>query len=139
MWVLKTQSVETSTLPPHHTKSLFYLCYKFYYICISFSEEMAPNVTSTPSRIEYEDESALDPLIPAIEKFDGYPKELPGKEYKLKLVWRNIILFVYLHVSSVYGAYLMLTSASWPTVLFGKNFNMKTDPLKLQDLSLMSL
>lgn len=83
------------------------------------SGKMAPNVTTTPSSREFEDEAALDPLIPSIEKFDGYPKELPGKEYEMQLVWRNILLFVYLHAASVYGAYLMLMSASWPTVFFG--------------------
>jgi len=76
---------------------------------------MAPNVTSMPTGVLYEDET-LDPLLPSMQKYDGYPKEVPGPEYKMKLVWRNIILFVYLHAASVYGAYLMVTSASWPTV-----------------------
>lgn len=37
---------------------------------------------------------------------------------KLKLVWRNIILFVYLHLAAVYGLWLMLTSAMWTTGIF---------------------
>lgn len=39
---------------------------------------------------------------------------------KMKLVWRNIIAFGYLHLAALYGAYLMFTSAKWPTIVFGK-------------------
>lgn len=38
---------------------------------------------------------------------------------KLVLVWRNIILFAYVHLAAVYGAWLMITSAMWTTRLFG--------------------
>ncbi|XP_037730458.1 acyl-CoA Delta(11) desaturase [Drosophila subpulchrella] len=34
---------------------------------------------------------------------------------RLKLVWRNIIAFAYLHLAALYGAYLMVTSAKWQT------------------------
>lgn len=37
-----------------------------------------------------------------------------------ELVWRNIILFSYLHLAALYGAFLFLTSAKWQTDLFGK-------------------
>lgn len=37
---------------------------------------------------------------------------------KVKLVWRNIILFAYLHAAAVYGFWLMLTSAQWKTGIF---------------------
>lgn len=39
---------------------------------------------------------------------------------KITLVWRNIILFAYLHVAAVYGLWLMLTSAQWVTGIFGE-------------------
>lgn len=38
---------------------------------------------------------------------------------KIRLVWRNIILFIYLHAAAVYGLWLMLTSAQWITGIFG--------------------
>ena len=44
------------------------------------------------------------------------PTNPPGRS----LVWRNILLFVYLHVASLYGAYLTFTSAMWKTVVCGK-------------------
>lgn len=43
-----------------------------------------------------------------------------AKRRHLKLVWRNIILFAYLHFAAVYGLYLMLSSAKWSTCIFGK-------------------
>jgi stearoyl-CoA desaturase (Delta-9 desaturase) len=39
---------------------------------------------------------------------------------KIRLVWRNIILFAYLHLAAVYGLWLMLTSAQWKTGIFGE-------------------
>lgn len=81
---------------------------------------MAPNITSTPTGVLFEDDS-IDQSIPAVESFEGHqPKELPGKEYKLQIVWRNVILFAYLHTAALYGAYLMITAASWPTVIWGE-------------------
>lgn len=41
---------------------------------------------------------------------------------KIQLVWRNIILFIYVHFAAVYGAYLMFTSARLYTVIFGNLF-----------------
>lgn len=38
-----------------------------------------------------------------------------AKRRHLKLVWRNILLFAYLHFAAVYGLWLMLTSAKWAT------------------------
>lgn len=38
----------------------------------------------------------------------------------IKLVWRNIILFAYLHLAAVYGLWLMLVSAQWKTGIFGE-------------------
>lgn len=42
---------------------------------------------------------------------------------KIHLVWRNIIAFTYVHVAAVYGAWLMLTSASLYTTAFGEYLN----------------
>lgn len=40
-----------------------------------------------------------------------------AREYKL--VWRNIILYIYLHLGSAYAVYLILTSAKLLTTLHG--------------------
>ncbi|XP_055904309.1 acyl-CoA Delta-9 desaturase-like [Eupeodes corollae] len=41
-----------------------------------------------------------------------------AEKRKLKLVWRNILAFGYLHLAAVYGLWLMLTSAKWATIGF---------------------
>lgn len=41
------------------------------------------------------------------------------KPYKRTIVWRNVLLFVYLHLAALYGLYLMLFSAKLATVAFG--------------------
>lgn len=43
-----------------------------------------------------------------------------AEKRKLKLVWRNIMLFGYLHLAAVYGGFLLLTQAKWATVVFCK-------------------
>lgn len=43
---------------------------------------------------------------------------------KIKLVWRNIILFAYLHMAAVYGLWLMLSSAQLVTGIFGELINI---------------
>jgi hypothetical protein len=47
------------------------------------------------------------------------PAELPGPEYKMKLVWRNIIIFAFLHIGAVYG--YMTPKNSWSTIIFSKS------------------
>ncbi|GBN90117.1 Acyl-CoA Delta(11) desaturase, partial [Araneus ventricosus] len=44
------------------------------------------------------------------------------QEYKTQIVWRNVILFAYLHLAGLYGFYLAFTSASWKTTVFGVTF-----------------
>lgn len=40
------------------------------------------------------------------------------KKYKWRIVWRNVIAFIYLHVGAVYGLYLMLSGAKLLTILW---------------------
>lgn len=48
----------------------------------------------------------------------NFPAELPGPEYTMELVWRNIIIFVLLHIGAIYGYYT--PKRSWATVWFSK-------------------
>ena len=48
------------------------------------------------------------------------PKLPVKKVYKKEIVWRNVILFIYLHAAALFGLYLMLFVAQWNTLLFGK-------------------
>lgn len=40
-------------------------------------------------------------------------------KYQWKIVWRNVIAFIYLHGGAVYGLYLLITVAQLYTLLWG--------------------
>lgn len=73
---------------------------------------MAPNI-SMPTGVLHECDDEVSTRVNA-EDF-----EKPS-ERKPQLVWRNIILFTYLHFVGLYGFYLCFTSAKWATIVFGK-------------------
>lgn len=90
---------------------------------------MAPNITSAPTGVLFEDDSA-DTLSPSVSRTEPIEKQkaaaAPTKEYKLQIVWRNVTLFAYLHLAALYGAYLLVTSAKWPTVIWGEFLTIST-------------
>lgn len=49
-------------------------------------------------------------------------KDKAHDDFKLKIVWRNVLLFSFFHLAALYGVYLSITSAKWATVIFG-NFH----------------
>ncbi|XP_017785886.1 PREDICTED: acyl-CoA Delta(11) desaturase-like [Nicrophorus vespilloides] len=66
---------------------------------------MAPNISSVPTGVLHEtDDEVLATHVP--------PQLHKPEERKMQLVWRNIILFVYLHLGALYGIYLLFTGAS---------------------------
>lgn len=75
---------------------------------------MTPNIY-TPSGVLFEEDLVSE--LPSETSMQ--PKEKP--KYKLEIVWRNVIIFGYLHLASLYGLYLALTSAKLLTTLFGNN------------------
>ncbi|KAG5889224.1 hypothetical protein JTB14_018647 [Gonioctena quinquepunctata] len=76
------------------------------------STKMAPNTSNIPTGVlhEYDDEVCANVIPPEVSE--------PSKR-KLVLVWRNIILFVYLHAVALYGLYLMFSSAKLVTSIYG--------------------
>ena len=61
---------------------------------------------------------------PEEKQEDSSAKDAAPKEYRLEIVWRNVMVFIYLHAAAFYGLYLMVTVAKWPTVAFGNNNNI---------------
>lgn len=54
--------------------------------------------------------------VPDLEPMQLESKEIDAKhEHRRVIVWRNVILMIILHVSSVYGIYLCFASAMWKT------------------------
>lgn len=45
-------------------------------------------------------------------------EELVKSDYKLQVVWRNVILIILLHIGAVYGAYLAITIAMNQIIYF---------------------
>lgn len=75
---------------------------------------MPPNATNEITGVLNEDDA---------ETYDGgLSKDITplkkAEKRRLKLVWRNIILFGYLHLAALYGAWLCLSSAKLSTVFF---------------------
>lgn len=74
---------------------------------------MAPNVVVTTGVLHETDEEINSQAVPIVEV------KKPG-DFKVQMVWRNAILFAYLHLSAVYGLLLMFISAKYSTSLWGK-------------------
>lgn len=60
--------------------------------------------------------------VEAVAVKPGFGSHCRADDRKPQLVWRNIVLFAYLHIAAIYGAFLFLTSAKWQTDLFGKYY-----------------
>ncbi|KAJ8919212.1 hypothetical protein NQ315_012200 [Exocentrus adspersus] len=71
---------------------------------------MTPNISIPAGVLHENDGEVVGKIIPA--------DVVKPSEHKLQLVWRNIIIFVYLHIVAVYGLYLMFTSAKILTSIF---------------------
>lgn len=86
---------------------------------------MAPNLVSTvPTGVLYDDETKVsDRKTKPIEAVRG-KAEITDKKPPMQIVWRNAILFAYLHVAAIYGLYLAITSAKFYTDIFGKFVNI---------------
>lgn len=76
---------------------------------------MAPNVQSAPTGVLHEGDEEIIAVIQPSKDEKPTPR-------KIQLVWRNIIIFVYLHAIALYGFYLMLTSARIYTSIYGELF-----------------
>jgi stearoyl-CoA desaturase (delta-9 desaturase) len=83
---------------------------------VAATSDMAPNMIGSPTEVLFENN--IEPVaVPSVELRNGNAK--PREKYKREIVWRNVILFAYLHLAAVYGAYLMLVSAKILTSVWG--------------------
>ncbi|KAH8382128.1 hypothetical protein KR009_002035 [Drosophila setifemur] len=74
---------------------------------------MPPNSNDTTGVLYESDAETMDG---GLAKDLGHLKTTDGR--KLKVVWLNVILLTFAHVSSLYGMWLLFTKATWMTVLF---------------------
>ncbi|EFA12799.1 acyl-CoA Delta(11) desaturase-like isoform X1 [Tribolium castaneum] len=40
-------------------------------------------------------------------------------QYRWQIVWRNVLIFIYLHIAGIYGLYYAIAQAQWKTLLWG--------------------
>ena len=60
----------------------------------------------------------------------------PKPKYKWKIVWRNVIAFLYLHIGALYGFYLLFIETKFVTALWSKS-ELRITPLFLPNGSLI--
>lgn len=82
---------------------------------------MPPNATSHAQITGVLDEQDVETIDGGLQSGTGLKQ---ADDRKLVLVWRNIILFAYVHLAALYGAWLMITSAMWSTSIFGNLFTL---------------
>lgn len=87
---------------------------------------MAPNMTKrpvgAPSVLFNEDDSEPSVVDEGNQIAEGETVEnnkYKPYRYQRQIVWRNVALFVYLHIAALYGAYLMFASAKIATSIWG--------------------
>lgn len=79
---------------------------------------MAPNSTSAPTGVLYEDDKLEE--VPANNGKAG--KVVESKEpFKAEWIPAHVIFIISLHIGSLYGIYLMFTSAKIQTTLLGES------------------
>lgn len=83
---------------------------------------MAPN--------EYKATGILFETDPQPEKCTNVQEKQEDKttDFKMRIVWRNVLYIVYFHISAVYGLYLLLTNQiKFASIVYGEwfwNLNM---------------
>ena len=71
---------------------------------------MASYVTNTPAGVLFEKDTLQESIV----------TETLKEKYKVRIVWRNVIVMMYLHLAALYGVYLLFTSAKLMTAAFGE-------------------
>ena len=69
---------------------------------------MPPHVTTTLTGVLFEEDADQEDVL----------IETPKEKYEIHIVWRNVIIFVFLHLGALYGLYLAFTSAKFITLVF---------------------
>uniref|UniRef100_A0A1I7X2Q3 FA_desaturase domain-containing protein n=1 Tax=Heterorhabditis bacteriophora TaxID=37862 RepID=A0A1I7X2Q3_HETBA len=62
-------------------------------------------------------------LAADLEELEHLQEEGKKYDYKAKIVWRNVALFVALHFGSAIGLYQIFFEAKWQTIVWSKSFH----------------
>jgi hypothetical protein len=66
---------------------------------------------------------------------DAKPDSQP--QYRWKLIWRNIILYLIMHITGLYGLYLLVLYSQWKTIFWGERYHLVPSSLYFFSFSLV--
>jgi len=66
----------------------------------------------------------MDKSVGITHNGTALPTPRNRKQHHQAIVWRNVMLFGYLHLAALYGVLLMFTSAKIATTIFGMFNNL---------------
>lgn len=75
----------------------------------------------TSSRGTHRKAAAAAAVRPAAQVTSSSSSSESG-DAPLQIVWRNVLIFIYLHAAALYGFYLCFTAAKWATLSWCKLF-----------------
>lgn len=81
---------------------------------------MAPNLFGNSATLFYEASQKEISKPKSVAITGTYTEKLKNSQYRWKIVWRNVIAFVYLHIGALYGFYLFFTGAKFLTLIWSK-------------------
>lgn len=83
------------------------------------SKNSSSETVSDPAELLPKEIKANGGVVDGYLTRDEDVHDLEGPTGPLKIVWRNVIIFLYLHMAIAYAAYLMLTGqVMWQTIIF---------------------
>lgn len=62
-------------------------------------------------------------------------QEVTSTRVKREVIWQNVLLYIYLHISAVYGIFLIFTQAQFATIVFSKFIHLILKKNKKKTLS----
>jgi hypothetical protein len=87
-----------------------------------YSRAMAPNQLG--NSLFLSETNSAEPVqiiskqeLPQIKSYVRSPKP----QYRWQIVWRNVLIFTYLHVTAIFGIYYTFTLMQWRTFLWGES------------------
>ncbi|XP_074647048.1 stearoyl-CoA desaturase 5-like [Tubulanus polymorphus] len=83
---------------------------------------MAPRIREGSAIVDATKPDSYTPDLDLVNEAEASILQQEGKLPPRKIVWRNVILFTYLHISAIFGIYYAIFHAKWRTLFFAGVF-----------------
>ena len=77
---------------------------------------MASYITNTLTDELFEEDTLAENVV----------MKTPKEKYEIRIAWRDVIVFAYLHLAALYGTYLLFTSAKLMIAASGSSTSLRT-------------